>query len=450
MIAPARTAAFRTLEAVSTGSVDLASALETARGPLADERDRALATEIASGTLRWQRRLDHLIATVAGRPIDDIDPRVLTVLRLSAYQVLYLDRVPAAAAVDDAVDLARAASRARAAGFVNAVLRGLVRQRHRLPLPPRPETATDREAALAYLGVTLSHPAWLVERWLDRYGFDATERWLMFNNDRPTLTLRVDWRRSSRETLAGQLAAQDVDAVPTRWAPHGLAVRAGAPDLSRLKGLALAQDEASQLVSLAVDARPGERVLDLCAAPGGKATAMATDLGDAGGLVACDVRPRRVRTLRQTLRDSGAVGVRICQIGTEGHLPFQPVFDRVLVDAPCSGLGTLRRDPDIKWRRSAADFARFAADQRALLARAAGVVKPGGRLVYATCSSEPEENDEVVRAFLADHTSFEPLDLRAMGPAALDGVTDVTGYLRTLPFAHGLDAFFAAAFQRVP
>jgi 16S rRNA (cytosine967-C5)-methyltransferase len=448
MIAPARTAALQALEAVATGSADLPSALEAARAALSDERDRALATEIASGTLRWQRRLDHLIAHVAGRTTADIDARVLTVLRLSAYQLLHLDRVPVAAVVDDAVDLARAANRARAAGFVNAVLRGLVRQRRRLPLPPRPPDSSDRQAALAYLGVSLSHPDWLVERWLDRYGLDDTERWLTFNNQRPGLTLRVNRRRATREALADRLAAEGVETAPTPWAPHGLTVRAGATNPGVSRGLAIVQDEASQLVSLTLDAQPGERVLDLCAAPGGKATALWSDLGDTGTLVACDVRPRRVRLLRDTLRESGATGVLLCRIATVGHLPFRAVFDRVLVDAPCSGLGTLRRDPDIKWRRTAADLDRLARDQRELLARAAQVVKPGGRLVNATCSSEPEENDEVVHAFLTAHPEFVRLDLREAGPRVLNGVIDAGGGLRTLPFAHGLEAFFAAALEK--
>jgi 16S rRNA (cytosine967-C5)-methyltransferase len=449
VIAPARTAAFKALEAIATGSVDLPSALEGARKALADERDRALATEIASGTVRWRRRLDYLIAHVAGRAVDDIDPPVLSVLRLSAYQVLHLDRVPVAAVVDDAVDLTRVAKRARAAGFVNAVLRGLARQRRRLPLPARPAAASDRQAALDYLGVTLSHPGWLVERWLDRYGLDQTERWLTFNNERPAPTLRVNWRRTSRDALADRFAADDIETTPASWAPHGLLIHAGpAVDPRSIKGLAIFQDEASQLVPLALDARPGERVLDLCAAPGGKTTAIWLDLGESGTLVACDVRPRRVRLLRDTLRENDASGVLLCRTATAGHLPFQPVFDRVLVDAPCSGLGTLRRDPDIKWRRTPADLERFARDQRELLARAARVVKPGGRLVYATCSSEPEENDEVVEAFLVEHPQFTQLRLGDVGPPALAGVTDDRGYLRTLPFAHGLEAFFAAALEK--
>ena len=205
--------------------------------------------------------------------------------------------------------------------------------------------------------------------------------------------------------------------------------------------------EASQLVSLVVGARPRQRVLDLCAAPGGKTTAMAADMDDAGVLVACDVRPRRVRLLRDALTSFGSNAARVVQVGREGPLPFEPGFDHVLVDAPCSGLGTVRRDPDLKWRRNEADLPALAAAQLALLDRAAACVKPGGRLVYATCSSEPEENDDVVHAFLASHPSFSPSPAPAL-PPSVAGLIDEHGVLRTLPHRDQLEAFFAAGFVR--
>jgi 16S rRNA (cytosine967-C5)-methyltransferase len=197
-----------------------------------------------------------------------------------------------------------------------------------------------------------------------------------------------------------------------------------------------------------VAAQPHERVLDVCASPGGKTTAMAAAMRDSGLVVACDVRAARVSLLRQTVAASGATHVPIVHLDTDGELPFVATFDRVLVDAPCSGLGTLRRDPDIRWRRTAADLPALAAAQQQLLARAARVVAPGGRLVYATCSSEPDENDAVVEAFLREHADYLRLDLRTEGDAALRDLTDAQGQLRTLPFAHGLEAFFAAALVR--
>jgi 16S rRNA (cytosine967-C5)-methyltransferase len=450
MIAPARTAAFHALRAIEAERADLPAALARSREFLPDDRDRALAAEIVTGTLRWQRSVDHLIVEFAKRPLKKLDREVVVILRLSLYQLMHLDRVPAAAVVDDAVDLTRGARKPSAAGFVNAVLRATLRQRHALPLPERPADATDRGAALLYLGVTHSHPAWLIERWLDRVGFDAAERWVRFNNATPALTLRANRLRGSRDALRAALEEAGVETTPTRYAPDGLEVTAGNP-LAALAdhGTFAIQDEASQLVPLAVGARPGERVLDLCASPGGKTTALAAEMGDSGVIVACDVRPARLGLLRRTVAASQARHAHVVRVAAAGPLPFEAVFDRVLVDAPCSGLGTIRRDPDIRWRRTAADLAPLAAAQQTLLARAAATVRPGGRLVYSTCSSEPEENERVVDAFLNEHDDFATVDLRDAAPGALAPFIDGRGMMRTLPYEHSLEAFFAAALVRM-
>ena len=447
MTAPARVAAFHALRAIATQREDLPSALARARTPLADDSDRALAAEIVTGTLRWQRSVDHLVEQAARRPLTKLDADVLLILRLSLYQLLHLDRVPASAVVDDAVDLTRGARKQSASGFVNAVLRTTLRQRSHLPFPPRPEDPGDREAAVAYLGITHSHPDWLVRRWLDRYGFAAVEKWVQFNNETPALTLRANRLRLTREVLAAALLDDDVETQPTPWAPDGLLVNVGNPLKGPQDGSFFVQDEASQLVSLAVAAKPGERILDLCASPGGKTTAMAADMHDSGVLVASDVRPRRLGLLHDTVRSSGAHHVHVLRVPVDGPLPFAPQFDRVLVDAPCSGLGTVRRDPDIRWRRQESDLGPLADEQLRLLRRAAEVVRPGGRLVYATCSSEPDENEAVVERFLQEQPGFAPVNL--LGESLLlDPLLDTRGVLRTLPFAHGLEAFFAAALVR--
>ena len=446
MIAPARTAALHALQAVATGRVDLASALVQTRSTLADDRDRALAAEITTGTLRRLRSLDYLVEHFARRRPSTLDADVLIILRLSLYQLLHLDRVPASAVVDDAVNLTRRSKKQSATGFVNAVLRSTLRNRHRLPLPPRPDDPSDERAALAYLGVTHSHPDWLVSRWLQRHGFDAAEKWVRFNNETPPLTIRANRLRVTRERLAAALMNDEVETEPTRFAPDGLIVRRGNPLRTDSGGTFVVQDEASQIVALAVDAQPGLRILDLCASPGGKTTAIAAQIGDRGLIVASDVRPRRIRTLRQTVRESGATSVHVLQIPMAGALPFGSVFDRVLVDAPCSGLGTVRRDPDIRWRRTDDELTGLAARQLELLHRAADVVAPGGRLVYATCSSEPEENEAVVEQFVAGHPDFRIAHLREL--ALLKPFVDERGMLRTLPFAHELEAFFAAALLR--
>ena len=448
MPAPARIAAFQALRAIATGRADLPGALATSRQQLRDDRDRALAADVVTGTLRWQRSVDHLVLHFARRPIDSVDPDVLDILRLSLYQLLHLDRVPASAVVDDAVDLARYAKKAHASGFVNAVLRAVLRERHRLPYPPRPAEGASREQALGYLGITHSHPEWLVGRWVDRHGFEAAERWVQFNNDPPHLMLRANTLRVTRDLLASSLAADGIETAPARFAPEGLTVMSGNPLRGKNDGSFFVQEEASQLVTLVLDAQAEDTVLDLCASPGGKTTALAAAMRDRGRLVASDVRARRMRLLRSTVIASGARCVRIVQIAGTGSLPLQPVFDRILIDAPCSGLGTIRRDPDIRWRRTPADLADLAARQLELLQRAAILLKPGGRLVYATCSSEPEENEQVVDAFLSNAPDLTLLDLRTHAPGVLTPFLDSRGMFRTLPFAHGLEAFFAAAIVR--
>ncbi len=444
MIAPARLAAYDVLRAVSTGRADLPAALARVRGGLGDERDRALAGEIATGTLRWQGAYDAVIAAFAKRPASKLDPEVLDILRMTAFQLLHLDRIPASAAVNDAVNLARKAGKQSASGLVNAVLRRISRERARLPLPPRPGAASSRADTIAYLATTLSHPEWLISRWLDRYGFEDAEAWALFDNSPAPLTIRANTLRISRDALAGQLASHGVDTEPAKFAAHALSVRSGNPLLTPLasQGLFAVQDESSQLVAQLTAVQPGERVLDACASPGGKTTAMAAAMLNQGLIVATDLRGRRVDLLRRTIESAGAGCARVVRADVTGVLPFRATFDCVLLDAPCSGLGTIRRDPDIRWRRSPSDFGRFAAVQAAMLGRAAEVIARGGRLVYATCSSEPDENEDVLSRFLDEHPEFESAPSRI--PAELARFTTADGYFRTFPFRHGLEAFFAA------
>jgi 16S rRNA (cytosine967-C5)-methyltransferase len=447
MIAPARLAAFEVLRAVGARRADLPAALARVRGGLADERDRALAGEIAAGTLRWQGAFDHLIAVYAKRPVARLDGEIADILRLTIFQLLHLDRVPASAAVNDAVNLARRAGKASAAPLVNAVLRRIGRERDRLPLPAR--APGERQAEIEYLSTTLSHPEWLVARWRDRHGFEAAEAWCRFDNAAAPLTLRANRARIGRDDLAGRLLDAEVGTRPTRFAPDGLVVVQGNPLLTPLahEGLFAVQDEASQLVAVVAAPRPGDRVFDACAAPGGKATAMSAAIGDRGLVVAADVRPKRVQLLAETVRAAGASRVAVVRADAARPLPFAPVFDCVLIDAPCSGLGTLRRDPDIKWRRHDGEFEALAGLQLRILRHAASVVRPGGRLVYATCSSEPEENELVVSRFLEESRGFEPARLELAGAPEL---VDAAGHFRTWPFRDGLEAFFAAALVKAP
>jgi 16S rRNA (cytosine967-C5)-methyltransferase len=450
MIAPARVAAYDILCAVSAGNTDLPTAIAFARASLHDDRDRALAAEIASGVQRWRAALDHLIVEFARRAIDRLDPEIVEILRLSAYQLLHLTRVPAAAVVDDAVDLTKRAGKRSASGFVNAVLRSISRRRASLPLPPRPSDPTDRDAALKYMSVTLSHPRWLAERWLDRLGLDAAEAWMRFNNTAGSVTLRANRLQTTRDALLERLATDEIQVHPTAFAPDGLIVDEGHPlrGAGQEQGWFVVQDEASQLVTLLAGDRALPRVLDTCASPGGKTTALAALMEGRGLLVACDVRERRVDLLRRTVAASGATNVRIVQADLLKPLPFAASFDCVLVDAPCSGLGTLRRDPDIRWRRREHDLPALAAAELTMLQYAAEQVAPGGRLVYATCSSEPEENEGVADAFLATTPGFTALHASAATTRLAETLIDRRGHLRTQPDLHGLEAFFGAVFER--
>jgi 16S rRNA (cytosine967-C5)-methyltransferase len=450
MIGPARVAAYEILRAVSSGSADLPTAIASARPGLRDDRDRALTADIATGVQRSRAALDHLIVAFSKRAIERLDPEIVEILRLSAYQLLHHSRVPASAVVDDAVKLVRRAGKRSAAGFVNAVLRTISRQRKALPLPRRPDDPTDRAAALDYFSVTLSHPRWLVARWYDRMGFNTTEAWLIFNNSPAPLTLRANTLRISREDLAARLAAGEIAVRPARFAPNGFIVEKGQPlaGADADAGWFVVQDEASQLVPLLAGAHPGASVLDACASPGGKTTALAAAMRDGGLLVACDVRDRRMELLRRTVAASGATGVRLVQADLLMPLPFTHRFQCVLVDAPCSGLGILRRDPDIRWRRRESDLPMLAATELRMLGHAADAVAPDGRLIYATCSSEPDENEAVADAFLAGAPSFVAVDARQASADLPAAVVDARGHLRTLPHVHGLAAFFGAVFQR--
>ena len=454
MIAPARVAAYEILSAVSAGRSDLPGAIAQARASLRDERDRALAAEIATGVQRWRAALDHLIVACSKRGIDRLDPEIVEVLRLSLYQLLHLTRVPAAAVVDDAVDLAGKIGKRSAAGLVNAVLRTSSRTRSSLPFPPRPVShgdPADRGPALDYLSITLSHPRWLAERWLTRFGFDTTEAWLRFNNAAAPLTLRTNTFVLSPAELRARLAEREIVVSPGRFAPGAFLVASGSPlrDSSASDGWFVVQDEASQLVTLLAGPHPGRRVLDACASPGGKATALAAAVGEGGWVVACDVRHRRMELLRQTVARTHARHVLMVQADLLAPLPFRAPFDCVVVDAPCSGLGTLRRDPDIRWRRFERDLGPLAAAELCMLGNAARQVAPGGRLVYATCSSEPEENEDVARAFLRLESGFAPVDARTVHPLLSPELIDAEGHLRTSPDRHGLEAFFGAVFKRL-
>lgn len=432
MTSNVRLAAAKTLLAVQSGRATLAAELERARRGFPDERDRGLLMELTAGTLRWRGAIDAVLTPFVSRPFGEIHEAVLAVLRIGVYELRHLTRMPAHAVVNEAVESVRLLRQGRAAGFVNAILRSVERKRDELTLPGRP-TTNDREAWIAYLSTSLSHPRWLAERYFDRVGAAGAEAWCRYNNAIPSVTVRVVAATTTSDQATLEEELRTAGGTPSPLTPDAWRLPAGALTslLDIVRDRIAVQDEGSQLVAQRVAAAPGQRVLDLCAAPGGKSAMLARAVGATGLVISCDTRPARLAVLKQTLRHEG-VPVRVVRIDATTPLPFGPVFDRVLIDAPCSGLGTIGRDPDVKWSRQPDSLARFSATQRAMLEQAAGTIAPGGRLVYATCSSEPEENADVVEAFLAAHPDFRR-----------EGAD-----LETRPDRDGLDAFFAAVLVR--
>ena len=423
MIAPARRAALDALTQIEQHDLDMGAAVAAARQTLTDERDQGLLLELVSGTLRMRGAIDYQLALRVKRPLAKLDAAVLEILRLSAFQLMYLSRLPASAVINDAVDLTRRAGKSSASGLANAVLRALSRERERLKWP----AVDDAE----HLAVVHSHPRWLIDRWVGRYGLENTTAWLAFNNQPAALCLAANRHLTTREALAEELLSDGVTTQPAGRATNGLVVVDGRALNTRAfrEGRCIVQDEASQLIGeLAASAAHG-RVLDLCASPGGKT--LAVSIAGNTRVVAADVRPNRVQLLARTLARCRVPNVAIVHVAA-GPLPFAAkTFDLILIDAPCSGLGTVRRDPDIRWRRLAEDLPRFARAQRDLLTSAADLVKPGGVLLYSTCSSEPEENEDVVAAFLDARPDFSQRQTH-----------------QTLPFRDSLEAFFGSVLAR--
>lgn len=440
----ARAVAARVLERVETEAAfaDLALDAELSRRSL-DARDCALATELVYGTLRWQRYLDWVLGPHSRRRIETLDPWPLVLLRMTAYQLVLLERVPPFAAVNDAVTLASGGrAKAGVSAFVNAVLRSFARRgaREREPRPP-----ADPIEALA---LRCSFPTWIVARWIARWGVAEAETLMRAMNERPPLTLRVNTLKTTREALAARLRAEDgVATRPTPYAPEGLVAEHGGRPADWgpfADGAFAVQDEASMLVARLLEPRPGETIADACAAPGTKTTHLAQLMNDTGRILAFDPQPARLTLVREAAARLGVTSVEALDGTAEAlALRFPNVCDAVLVDAPCSNLGVLRRNPEVKWRRGPDAVVASGVRQRAILGAAAAMVRPGGRLVYATCSLEPEENDDVVRDFLAARRDFA-LDPPADFPVELDA-----GVLRCLPHRLGTDGFTAVRLVRV-
>lgn len=416
--------------------------------PDLDERDRAFVNHLVQGVFRWRLRLDWYIGQVSRIPLGKIDPPVLNILRLALYQILFLDRVPESAAVDEAVRQAKQGGGRPIGAFVNGVLRTLCRRKGSLPLPER------EEDPVLHLAVLHSYPEWLVKKWVDFWGVDQAQELLTAGNQIPGVTLRVNTLRTDRASLIRRLAEEGVAASPTAYSPVGVTVEHFRGKIDRLdchaEGLYQVQAEAAQISAFFLGVEPGDRVLDVCAGFGGKTTHLAQQMGDLGEILALDMDFRRLVILGENSRRLGVKSIAPLAADASRGLSrlLRSQFDRILVDAPCSGLGVIARHPDVKWNRKEADLARLASLQGAILHEAVGLLRRGGSLLYVTCTLSEEENGGVVSAFLTGHKDLVRIDLRNRAPEWAIDLTDEKGFFRTLPHIHHMDGFFGALFEK--
>lgn len=436
-----RDAALDALVAVDTRNAYAALALDAAllRHRLGG-RARAYATEVVYGTLRWRGTIDWMVARCSRRPPDRLDPAVRNILRMAAYELRFMHTVPGPVACHEAVALAKRRRRHNASGFVNAVCRAMLRLEDSDSWP-WPSVESDPVAALAVL---TSHPEWLVSRWIQRFGVDEARALCEANNVTPPLHVRTNTLRMRRDELAQALRTDGAEVAEGLLAPDALHVRGlGRPadNASFRAGAFTVQDEGAQLVAPALTPLPGQRIIDLCAAPGGKTTHISELMRDEGQVIAVDVHENKLNLVRES---AGRLGIGIIEtvVGDGRAMPGRLApADAVLVDAPCSGLGVLRRRPDLRWRPREAALRPLAEQQRQLLGAAAALTRPGGVIVYSTCSTEPEETTAVVKQFLATHPQIVP-----ESPPEACIAADVGGYL--FPHHHGTDGFFIARLRR--
>jgi len=442
-----RRIAFDILGRVDEGAfADLVMDTALTRSAL-DVRDRGLVTELVYGTLRLRGRLDFALEQVSRQPLERLESSVLRLLRLGAYQLLELDRVPAHAAVNASVQLARQIGLERVAGLINGTLRGLERQRAEIPWP-------TPEMIRPYLQHVCSMPVWLAKEILRQFPNTESRAFGEALAGQAPFTLRVNLLKTDRETFLTALEEAGHKARPTCYVAEGVIVekRSEQPLPGDAEGWYQVQDEASALMAHLLDAQPGMKILDTCAAPGGKTTHLAALTENGASILALEKHPQRVELIRRGAERLGcsSIEARAWDLIEPPEFLEPESFDRVLVDAPCSGLGVLRRNPESRWNRSTADVRELAGLQKTLLDQVAPLVRPGGILLYSVCTFTSKETSEVVSDFLQRHKEFMLEDLRESVPEGWRELIGEDGMLHTYPHRHdGMDAFFAARLRRV-
>ncbi|ADY56629.1 sun protein [Syntrophobotulus glycolicus DSM 8271] len=414
---------------------------------LGDSRDRQLAAALVNGTLKNRLTLDYAIRRHLKTPMSALPHMVRAILRTGAFQLLYMDRIPAAAAVNEAVKSVKA-EEPKFAGLVNSVLHRVAEVGWEFPWPDQ------KKEPARYLAVKYSHPQWLAARWLARWGLEETEKLCISNNLPAPTCIRTNTLKISRENLVSRLENEGIQVTLSAKTPEGLFIEDfGALDelLSYQEGLFTVQDESSQLVAHILGVKPGERVLDVCCAPGGKTTHLAQLMNNQGTIIGNDLYPAKLSLVNELVERLG-IGIIQTQAGDAGILEgIEGRFDKVLVDAPCSGLGVIRRRADLRWQKSEQEIKELSEIQKKILLRAADFVAPGGEMVYSTCTIEPEENFEVVKVFRAERPDFSSVSLTGeinFPVTAGDKKQLAKGVFQILPHLYNMDGFFLAKFRR--
>lgn len=412
--------------------------------------DRGFITELVYGTLRTLNTLDWILNQYLKKPVDDLPVWIKSILRMGVYQLFYMEKVPDSAACNESANLAKKHGHAGTVKLVNGVLRNIARNREQIKFPD-----INSNPVLG-LAIKYSHPEWLVKRWIEEYGVQGAEDFCRANNEIPPNSIRTNTLKTTREELVQILAGEDIDAVPGRFAPETLVIdgfRSVGHIEAHRTGLFMVQDESSTLVGRTVKPAPGDFVIDACSAPGGKSTHMAQLMNNEGRIISADVHPHKMRLIKE---NADRLGVKIIEPvvldATELHKMYEGKADCILVDAPCSGLGVLRRRPEIRWRKTNAQINELSQLQAEILASAAKCLKPGGTLVYSTCTVTHEENIDVIMDFLNNNDEFSLDSLTGILPASLTDApgteTLAKGYIQFLPHIHGTDGFFISRLKK--
>ena len=429
----------------------LDTALETAlnKNPWFTKRDRGFIQTLVYGVLRWRARIDWVITHFSKTRLDKVHPKVLNILRLAVFQIIYLDRIPVSAAVNTSVEMAKSSSAPWVVGYVNGLLRNVAKSYQRVPYPD-----IEKDPVLA-ITVEKSFPKWLIKRWYRRFGLKETLLLADAINSIPPITVRTNTLKTSRESLAKLLEGYSARIELTEYSPDGIRFFNPSVSIPEIKafeqGLFQIQDEAAQLVTLFLNPQPGESVLDACAGLGGKTGHIAQLMKNRGKLVVVDKDKNKLTRLESEMHRLGIDMVK-AQLH-DLNKPFiqeQPkTFDRILLDAPCSGLGVLRRNPDAKWNSFKQNLAHHHKRQAIMLGNLAHLVKPSGVLLYAVCSTEPEENELVIKDFLNKHEEFAIENSTAGLSLKIHHLLTDTGYLKTFPHLHHMDGFFSVCLKRI-